>query len=84
MQIEIELDIYHHNEQTSTLKDIGVDYSLEDCETRKVTFYSIEAISPYIEGKKEFSCVHSNNSEFICVLKYKELKMLISNAPRKH
>lgn len=73
----IELPIFHHTDESHTLKDCGIDYSIQDCEIRQITFYHISAISPYKEGDKEYGCVHSNGQEFICKWDYETTKRLI-------
>lgn len=75
----IKLDIYHHTDSTSTLKDIGVDYKIEDCEIRPVIFYHINAISPFFDGGKEYCSVHSNGSEYIANAKFEDVQMLLAN-----
>jgi len=49
----LEIDIFFHTDTTSTLKDLDINYPLSDCETRKVTFYSIDAIGVFIDDDSE-------------------------------
>ena len=71
---EIELPIFHYTEKTDTLKKLGLDYKLSDCEIRYMTFYNINAVSPYLDEDKEYCSIHSNGSEFICSLSYLKVK----------
>lgn len=77
--MEIEIEVFHHTEETQTFKEIGVDYDMSNCGLRPVTFYRIDAISPYYENGKEFSSIHTNNSEYITPLTYTQLKARIKN-----
>lgn len=76
----IELPILHHNDSTSLLKDIGVEYSLEQCEVRDMIFYHINAISPYYDNDKEYTNIHTNGSEYICPLKIEQVRKVITHA----
>lgn len=74
---QIDLEIFFHNDTTSTFKDIGIQYDLSDCEKRVMTFYNINAISPYIDGGNEYCSIHSNGSEFICNATYSVVRNLL-------
>jgi len=77
--MEIELEIFFNTEETSTLKDLDIEYSLEAAEIRKVTFYNINGIAPYFDkDNTEYCSILSNGSEFMCNMKYPELKKLIA------
>ena len=73
----LELEIFFHSEETATLRKLEVDYDLSDCETRKMTFYKINAVSPYLDGDNEFCSIHSNGSEFIANASYNVVRNLI-------
>lgn len=75
----IQLNVFHHSDETSTFKDVGMDYKLSDCEVRPIIFYNINAISPYIIDESEHCAIHTNNSEYICVLSFSEVAKLIEN-----
>lgn len=85
MNLFIELPILHHNDTTSTFKNIGVDYDLGLCEIRNVIFYHINAISPYIDEQTgvEYTNIHTNGSEYICSYKmddvFKKISEISSN-----
>ena len=76
----ILLPILHHSDNTATFKEMGIDYSLDECETRDMTFYHINAISPYYENDKEYTNIHTNGSEYICTLLIKDVKNIIKNS----
>jgi len=74
----ITLPIFHHTDQSATLKDCGIDYTFEDnCEIRDVTFYQINAISEYFEDDRSCTSIHSNGSEYISSLNIKEVEKII-------
>lgn len=70
----IELEIFHHSDETASLKSLGVDYDISECLIIKMAFLKIDAISPYIENGTNYSSIHTNGSEYICNLNYNELK----------
>ena len=74
----IELDVFFHSDESYALKSCGVDYSLDSCDTRKMTFYQINAISPYLEDGQEYSSIHTNGAEYIATIKYGELKKMLN------
>jgi hypothetical protein len=74
----IEIECFYHSESSSQLKDLGIEYSFEDCETRPILFFNINAISYYVDKGKNYGCVHCNGSEFITVLGFEELKNKIN------
>ena len=78
--MELELPIFHHSDNTISLKDMGIDYSLSDCEVKPITFYNINAISVYIDGENEYCSIHCNNLEYICPQTHREVKSLIRKA----
>ncbi len=76
----IEIDVFFHTEQTSKFDDLNIPYPLEECETRKMTFYNIASIGTFRDDddtKTEYGCLHVNGTRFISTLTYSELKALI-------
>jgi hypothetical protein len=74
----ITLPIFHHTDQSATLKDCGIEYTFEgNCEIRDVTFYQINVISEYFEDDKSYTSIHSNGSEYISSLNIKEVEKII-------
>lgn len=75
----IDLPILHHSDSTNSFKDLGIEYPLSECEIREITFYHINAISPYYDTKEDFeyTSIHTNNTEFICTLPIDKVKIEI-------
>ena len=42
----ITIDCVWHNDETATKEDCGIDFTRDECETRPVTFFKIDAIAP--------------------------------------
>lgn len=76
----IELDTFFHNEDTSKLEEMGMDYDVDDCDIRKMTFYDIKTIAPYFGNNddKNYCTVGANGSPFICKITYSQLKALLN------
>jgi hypothetical protein len=68
--MNITLPILHHNNTTASIRDLGVTYELKDCSVKSVTFYSINAISPF---KDSYSTIYVGDREFVCTMTYGEL-----------
>ena len=68
--MNITLPILHHNNRTASLKDLEVTYELADCSVKSVTFYSINAISPF---KDSHSTIYVGDRDFVCTMTYGEL-----------
>ena len=77
--MNLELPIFFKNEAFDIAELTGKDVPYTDFDVRKMTFYSIDAISKHKDEAdgKEYACIHSNGTEFICALGYKETNKLI-------
>jgi len=75
----IKLTVLHHSDSTCTLKDLDIEYSLEDCDRREVAFFNIAAISPFYEGEKEYCTIHSNSTQYVADHTYSEVLEIILN-----
>lgn len=73
----IELPILFHTDQTTTFKEVGIDYELSECEVRKMLFININAVSKYLDGGKWYSQIHSNGDSFICTYTYDKVIELL-------
>lgn len=74
----IELPILFHTDQTTTLKDVGIEYDLFECEVRKMTFININAVSKYLDRDKWYSQIHCNGDSFICAHTYEKVIELLN------
>ena len=72
--------IFNYDDASLQLAKLDVDIRLKDLETNPITFYSIDAISPYDEDGEVYSIVFSSGREFVCDLSYGELKDVIRKA----
>jgi len=68
--MNITLPILHFKNSTASVKDLEVTYKLEDCSVKNVTFYRVDAISPF---KDSYSTIYVGGREFICSSTYGEL-----------
>lgn len=79
----LELPIFHHTDATRSAKDMGLNYELEDADIRPMTFYHVNALSPYFEDGKEYSSIHTNDSEYTCTMPYKAVREAILVAQKE-
>jgi len=70
----IELPIYHHDEQSNELEQLGIKTSLESAETKMMMFFQIDAIGYYKDKDTICTLIHSNGMSFVCPFTYEELK----------
>lgn len=81
----IELECLVHNDTTDTLEDLGINYKLSSCDTEKITFYSIDFVTPYQDPEDEevfLTEINSGGKTFICNENYGTLKLKIQNATK--
>lgn len=71
---KIELPIFHFNDHTSRLRDVGIDWSYEDCDIKMMTFYNIDVIGIDEYQGKDYGLIISGGSTFTSPLTYKQLK----------
>ena len=69
----ISLKILFYNDNASELADLGIETDMSESDVREIIFFNINAISPYIVDNKQYTCIHSNGSEFICIETYDKL-----------
>ena len=78
----IELEIFFVSEVAEQFLDLDIVGPVSINDRRLVTFYSIDAISPWYDqqdNNKEYCQVISGGLEFVCVDDYKTVKKLIEN-----
>lgn len=76
---EIELPILWMDDNESQLHELGVQMQKDYTNTRNMTFYKINAISPHSENGQSLTLIHTNNDEFVCAMAYKEVKKLLKD-----
>ena len=78
----IELEIFFVSEVAEQFLDLDIVGPVSINDTRPVTFYNIDCISPWYDqqdNNKEYCQVISGGLEFVCVNDYKTVKQLIEN-----
>lgn len=80
--MELEIEVFWHNDETSVANDTGIDYSILECDTKKVTFYNIDTLSHHEDeiSKEWFGKINVSGSEYITTKSYEEIKQLIHDA----
>lgn len=73
----IDLFIFHHTDETDTMQRVGVDYPMDNAELRKITFYTINAVSQFFDDGNEYASIHTNGSQYICPMTKDKLNELI-------
>lgn len=76
----LELPIFYHTAETRQAKDAGMSYSVKDCKIRNMLFYSINAISDYLDSDNEFCEIHCNGEMFISPLTREQVAAKIQEA----
>lgn len=66
----VTLPIIFHTDGTSQLKDLGIEYKLDDCQQKQMTFFNIAAIADYVEEgtDNQYTSIFAGGFEFICPL----------------
>lgn len=76
----IHLPILFLSDTDQQLVALGITTD-DDCppEVRQMTFYRIDALSPYYYDDKEYTCIHTASQSFICPKEIGEVEKLIIN-----
>ena len=75
--MNVEIEVYYHTDQTSSLQKMDMGFHITDCETRVMTFCSIIGFAPVVEEDGFTYCkIYTGAGEFSTPLKYEELKKL--------
>lgn len=77
--MKVKLPIYFNTDSTQALQNQEIDFDLDICITRIVTFYQITAIVEYFEKDIEYSQIFANGERFYSPLKVKEVEQIIEN-----
>lgn len=82
MDMELEINCFWHTTETKKASETGMEYDLLDCDVRKYTFYSIDAILPYDNNHDDQSVtkIVSGGDYFIAVDDYETIKKKIKEA----
>lgn len=78
----LEIKIFYHSDQTRLLKDLNVEYTVEQCEVKSFILYDlnfISAIMPYVENGKVYSEIYTEAGALTSPESVKSLKKKIDN-----
>lgn len=75
----IELKIFYKPEDEVELEAMGIESRtpIQECPLRSMLFIEIANIAPYYEDGMEFCIIASNSAEYICNMKYSQVKKII-------
>jgi hypothetical protein len=77
--LPIELEIYFNTDETDNLQKMGLDSHVSNCETRLMTFYTINAIGSAKESDGfEHGLIYTGDESFSSVLTYEQLKKVLN------
>lgn len=71
------IPVFYHTEESRQAKELGMDYTIEDCKVKEVTFYTIDLVSYFEEEGRIFGEIHSSGLEFSSPLTPEEINKLI-------
>ena len=75
--MSVEVEVYYHTDQTSSLQKMDMGFHITDCETRFMTFCNIVGFAPAAEEDGfTYGKIYTGAGEFSTPLKYEELKKL--------
>lgn len=78
MNINLTLPIFFKPDNWDTMKIIDKEPLMKDCLIKQMVFYNISCIGPFKDDDDNYyTSIHSNGSEFVCQLKFSEVKKLI-------
>ena len=75
--MSIEVEVYYHTNQTSSLQKMDMGFHITDCEIRVMTFCNIVGFAPAVEEDGFiYGRIFTATGDFSTPLKYEELKKL--------
>lgn len=75
----IEFKVLWWDNEQSSLNDLGIRPDISEADTRLITFYSIDNISPYTEGGKLYTAIKSGGEEYIIPEIYLDVQWKLQN-----
>jgi hypothetical protein len=75
----LELHCLFNDTEQAKLEDLGIRPNILSADTRPITFYNIQNLSPYYEQNQNYSCIESGGQEYIIPKTYEEVKQIIDN-----
>jgi len=78
--MKLKLPIFFNTDETTTLKDSGIDYDIEENDIRFVIFYRIDAIAPYLDKGKHYTQISLGGDVWICPKPMEKVEELIDRA----
>lgn len=77
----LEIEVVWHTDETRKLSEAGMDFDIDDCTWKTMTFYHISLIQPYdFDDKHTNMCkIHTNNDYWIVPYSYEQVKQMIEN-----
>jgi hypothetical protein len=75
----IELEVLWHTDDTKTLQDCGMDFDIDEVETRKVTVYGIShIIANNYDDNHEFTTLYTlSGVDYLMPIPYEKAKQII-------
>ena len=80
MDINLRLPIFFNGEESKSRLALDIEVPLSDCFTVDVLFYSISALSVYVEDGLQMTMVHSNGDDFLCSMQLEKVEGLIAES----
>lgn len=74
-----DIEVLWHTDETKALDNAGVDVKSEDLERRTITFYNIDAISPYKWDDDNMFCkINAGGETWIAAYDYECVKQMLA------
>ena len=80
MDVNLRLPIFFNGEEAKARIALDIDVPLSDCFTMDMVFYSINALSVYVEDDISMTLVHSNGDDYLCSMQLEKVEGLIAES----
>ena len=81
LKTPVILPIFIHTAESAQFDDLNIPFLMEDCDTKDVYFFNINAVSTYTdEDKKVYTKILSNGDEYVCPFTVNRFLKMISEA----
>lgn len=80
MDVNLRLPIFFNGEDAKTRLAMDIEVPLSDCFTMDMVFYSINALSVYVEDDIAMTIIHSNGDDYLCSMQLEKVEGLIAQS----
>lgn len=75
--MKLKIPVFWHSKETQVKENLDINVSIDECETRIVTFYTIDSVTDYKEGDGMYSTFYCCGEVYYSPLSRIQLETMI-------